>query len=204
MSRQGTSGVSCRSRHSRRFRAPTPGGSSFWTRPGPPRPGQGRVAAVVADEVAELEVEEAVVVEVVDQVLGQGPDDRVAFEEAELVGQVVVERLGPRRHVLHRVVLAVGLLAEGGPAQAVGLAVGVGPVVGLVELRGRRLLGAVAAAASASASASAGVDDSRRSTRIGFSISSWSIRSCSAISGSCRISIDWIMRGAIRSRMSIR
>ena len=34
---------------------------------------EGDIAAVVADEVAELEVEEAVVVEVVDQVLGEGP-----------------------------------------------------------------------------------------------------------------------------------
>ncbi len=46
--------------------------------------------------------------------------------------------------------------------------------------------------------------DSRRSTRIGFSLNSWSIRSCSAIKGNCKISIDWIMRGAIRRRISIR
>ena len=34
-------------------------------------------------------------------------DRRVAVEEAELIGQVVVERAGPRGHVLHGVLLAV-------------------------------------------------------------------------------------------------
>ena len=38
------------------------------------RLGQGGIAAVVADQVAEFDVEEAVVVEVVDQIIGQGPD----------------------------------------------------------------------------------------------------------------------------------
>ena len=55
-SRQGMSGVSCRSRHSRRFRAPTPGGSSFWTSAERLLGLRDRgVAAEVADEVVEVE-----------------------------------------------------------------------------------------------------------------------------------------------------
>ena len=132
----------------------------------------------------------------------------VAVEEAELVGQVVVQRAGPRGHVLHRVVLAVRLLAQGRAAGPVALRRRIRPSRRPCRRTrsasppsssvGRRLGGP---ASSVSAS---GVAVSRRSTRTGFSISSWSIRSCNAISGSCKISIDWIMRGAMRSRMSVR
>ena len=141
-SRQGTSGVSWRSRHSLEVAGADAGRVELLDqRQGFLGLGIGAVATIIADEVAKLDVEEAVVVEVIDQVIGQGPDLAVAFEIAELVGQVVVERLGPRGHVLHGVVLAIGLLAQGRPAQAVRLVVRVGPVVGFLEFRGGRLLG---------------------------------------------------------------
>ena len=150
----------------------------------------------------------AVLVEVVDDVLGQRADGRLAVEEAELIGQVVVERPGPRGHVLHRVVLAVGLLAQRGPAQPVRLrrtssAQSSAVAVELGRLRRLGLgLGAAPRRRPPPRPRRAGV--SRRSTRTGFSLSSWSIRSCNAIRGSCKISIDWIMRGAMRRRMSVR
>ena len=151
----------------------------------------------------------ALLVEVVDDVLGQLANDRLAVEEAELIGQVVVERAGPRGHVLHGFLLAVGLLAERGPAPPRPFVVDLAPVliepdqaVELVGLglrlrlgrRRRRLLA---------------IDLGRRdvlpeSSRTGFSPSSCSIRSCNAMIGNCRISIDWIMRGAMRRRISVR
>ena len=121
-SRQGMSGVSCRSRHSRRSRAPTPGGSSRWTR----RSASSACSIVASPPKSRTtswrsSLKIAVLVEVVDDVLGQLADGRLAVEEAELIGQVVVERAGPRGHVLHRFLLAVGLLAERRPGSAAAL-----------------------------------------------------------------------------------
>ena len=164
---------------------------------------EGDVAAEVADDLVELEVQEPVVVEVVDDVLGQGADGRLGVEEAELVGQVVVERLRPRGHVLHGVVLAVGLLAQRGPAEAVRLAERARTSRPVPSNSGR-LGGLVAVVGGLRRPRPPAPGTRARSTRTGFSLSSWSIRSCKAMSGSCRISIDWIMRGAMRSRMSVR
>ena len=152
----------------------------------------------------------ALLVEVVNDVLGQLADGRFAVEEAELIGQVVVERAGPRGHVLHGVLFAVGLLAEGRPAPPRPFVVKLAPVlvetdqaVEFVGLAVRLRLGRPRAAVS-SPSASVGEADSRRSSRTGFSLSSCSIRSCNAMIGNCKISIDWIMRGAMRRRISVR
>ena len=56
--------------------------------------GMRRIAAEVADEVVKLEVQEAVIVEVINQVLGQSSDFGFAFKIPELIGQVIVERFG--------------------------------------------------------------------------------------------------------------
>ena len=158
---------------------------------------------------AELEV--AVLVEVVDDVLGKLLDRRVAVEEAELIGQIIVKRPGPRGHVLHGVLLAVAFLAQGGPAPPRPLVVKLAPVLvqtdQAVEFVGLGLglgLRDCRRCPASSPSASEGAADSRRSTRTGFSLSSCSIRSCNAMIGNCKISIDWIMRGAIRRRISVR
>ena len=76
---------------------------------------------------AELQV--AVVVQVVNDVLGQLADGRFAVEEAELFAQVVVERPRARGHVLHGVLLAIALLAERGPAPSRALVVELAPVL---------------------------------------------------------------------------
>ena len=89
----------------------------------------GGLAAEVDQDLAEVHVQEAVVVQVVDDELGDRPGGRVAVEEPELIREVVVERLRSRRHVLHGVVLAVGLFAEGGAAEARAIEVGVVPIV---------------------------------------------------------------------------
>ena len=90
---------------------------------------QRRPAVEVANHVLQVELEQALLVEVVDDVLGQLADDRLAVEEAELIGQVIVERAGTRGHVLHGFLLAVGLFAERRPAPPRPFVVELAPVL---------------------------------------------------------------------------
>ena len=71
---------------------------------------------------------QALFIEVVNDVLGDLADDRLAVEEAELIGQVIVKRPRPRGHVLHGFLLAVGLFAERSPAAPGSLVVDLAPV----------------------------------------------------------------------------
>ena len=91
--------------------------------------GDGGLAAEIADGVGQRDVQIAVVVEVVDQIFGQGAHGRGGVKKTQLIDQVVMQRAGARGHVLHGVVLPIGFLAERGAARAVGFAVSVGPVV---------------------------------------------------------------------------
>ncbi len=90
-------------------------------------------AIQVADDILERQPEIAALVQVVDDVLGQGVHLGIAIEEAELIDQVVVERSGPRRHILHRVLLAVGVLAQRRPAAPRALVVDLAPVLVQVD-----------------------------------------------------------------------
>jgi len=90
----------------------------------------GHVVAEVAGHVVQRDVlgQIAVVVEVVDDVLGQRPEGRIGVEEAELLGQLVVERLGARGHVLHGLLFAVALFNQGRAAAAGALVVQFAPI----------------------------------------------------------------------------
>ena len=149
-----------------------------------------------------------------DDVPHQPFDVRRVVEEGELLVEVILERLRPRRHVLLEVVLLVAFLVDAvaaGPMllvevvdpvlvdrfQAVEIFLAVAVAVDdqfLAADRRRRssLLGKLA---DASSGAGSSLDDSR-SSRTGFSCSSCWMRSWRAMIGSWRISIDWIMRGA--------
>ena len=73
-------------------RAPTPGGSSRCTSSSASSAWSMRRPTVeIANHILQVDLEQTHFVEVVNDVLGQFADDRLAVEEAELIGQVVVE-----------------------------------------------------------------------------------------------------------------
>ena len=87
------------------------------------------LAARIADHLMQAELEVAVLVQVVNDVLGKLLDRRVAIEKAELFGQIIVKRTRTRGHVLHGVLLAVAFLAQGGPAPPRPLVIKLAPVL---------------------------------------------------------------------------
>ena len=133
----GVSGVTWSSRHSSASRAPTPGGSKCcristassicsWLAPV-------RIVRRRCRQVGQFQ--EAVVVDVRDQKLDQVGLFRREVEEAELLVEVVLQRLRPRRHVRHGVVLAVAFFVDAVAARAV-LFVEAFAVIAATELRG--------------------------------------------------------------------
>ena len=213
-------GINCNSRHSRRSRAPTPGGSSFctsasacWARASSSGPASGSIRS------SSRALQIAVGVEVVDDPVGHRPQLGVEVEPAQLVVQIILQRLRPGDHVGHGVVLALAFLfdpraATGASAPRSGRAT---PRPSSAAARSRprcswsrrspaRALPRVGASGfSASRPALRGRSGSSScSSRTGFSSISCSIRSCSARIGNCRISIDWIIRGASTCFCTIR
>src|SRR5271165_6892674 len=87
------------------------------------------LAARITDHLMQAELEVAVIVQVVNDVLGKLLDRRAAIEKAELFGQIIVKRTRTRGHVLHGVLLAVTFLAQGGPAAPWPLVVKLAPVL---------------------------------------------------------------------------
>src|SRR5208282_3680334 len=87
------------------------------------------VAAGIADHLVQAELEIAVIIQVVNDVLGKLLDRRFTIEEAELLGQIIVKGTRTRGHVLHGVLLAVTFLAQGGPAAPRPLVVKLAPVL---------------------------------------------------------------------------
>ena len=67
-------------------------------------------AALRIDQVFELPWQPAVGVQAVDDPLGHLPRVGIEFKPAQLVAQIVMQRLRPRHHVGDRVVLAIGVL----------------------------------------------------------------------------------------------
>ena len=133
-------------------------------------------------------------------------------EPAQLVVQIVLQRLRPGDHVGHRVELALAVLLDLAARRLGALLEVVGPLlvhlhqpleVVLVRVRSRRSptrvlprLGASGACGPRLALRPASSGSSSCSSSTGFSSISCSIRSSSARIGNCRISIDWIIRGA--------
>ncbi len=109
----GTPGTNCNSRHSRRSRAPTPGGSSFCTSASARwAKAKSSGAGVGAQQVLQPPLQIAVGVEVVDDAVGHRPQRRLQVEPAQLVVQIVLQRLRPGDHVGHRVELALAGLFD--------------------------------------------------------------------------------------------
>ena len=136
---------------------------------------------------------------------------RLEVEPAQLVVEIVLQRLGPGDHVGHGVVLALARLFHLGPrrpasAPRSGRATP-RPSSSAARSRPRcrasrrsparalRRWGRRATRLAPASSAGRSGSSSWRSS-IGFSCISCSIRSSRARIGNCRISIDWIIRGA--------
>ena len=138
-------GVSCSSRHSLSVRAPTPGGSSRCTtreRFFGDRQSASRDATAASpfssggerrQQLFERRLQVAVRVEAVDDPLGHPPHRVVELEPAELMVQVVDERLGPGQHVGHRVVPAVAFLLDAIERRPATLLVVVRQILGHVQ-----------------------------------------------------------------------
>jgi hypothetical protein len=103
------SGVSCSSRHSRRSRAATPGGSSAGPRPAP-RSSQLQFAPAASGGSRSSRLDRnsrRPGIEAGDDPLAHLAAVGLQFQFAQLMQQIIVQRLGPGDDVGHRVVLAV-------------------------------------------------------------------------------------------------
>ena len=208
-------GVSCSSRHSRRSRAATPGGSSFCTT-ARARSARARSSfvGVRPQQVFQAALQIAVGVEVVDDPLAHRPQGRLDLEPAQLIVEIVLQRLRPGDHVGHGVELPLAGLfrprrARDGSAPRSGRAT---PRPSSSAARNRPRCWCVSSMTSSRSSSVGASGDLRTSgsrpssagrsgssscsSSTGFSSISCSIRSCRARMGNCRISIDWIIRGA--------
>ncbi len=161
-------------------------------------------------QLFERRLQVAVGVEAVDDPLGHPPHGIVELEPAQLMMQVIDQRLGPGQHVGHRIVAAIAFLLDAIHRRPATLLVVVRQILGHVDEPLEVVLvvavvfddqlalgvGDAAGAASSSAGCFRLVSSTSTWSSTGLSSISCSMRSCNAISGSCRISIDWIIRGA--------
>ena len=162
----------------------------------------------------------AVGVEVVDDAVGHRPQLGLQIEPAQLVVQIVLQRLRPGDHVGHRVELALAGLFDlaarrtasaprsgrATPRPSSSAARNRPRSCGSRRSPARALprWGRRAACAPPARLLGGSSGSSSSNSRTGFSSISCSIRSCKARIGNCRISIDWIIRGASTCFCTIR
>ncbi len=215
-------GVSCSSRHSRKSRAATPGGSSFCTMAKRllRQRQAARAPALGSTMSSSRALQIAVGVEVVDDPVGHAPAARARARtsRADRADSLAAIAAGPPcwpwRRACGRLPLRSRVLRRARALLEV-----VGPLLVHVQQPLEIVLVVLAFVddqlALFLASARRG---SRRSTGLpradrdlpptrsstGFSCISCSMRSCKAMIGNCRISIDWIIRGASTCFWTIR